>query len=333
MKINACHWSKLSKFYVDRFTAPVGQIPKDLCIIEVDISMEETQVFLIDLNSMTLFLENNFWVQDQVKLIGKVLKIINCQNLKPEFLVGRTVLLGVWHFGHFLGDHAHNLIRHYRRDLKGSCGYPIHISSRFSGLNHLSELLTLPRLRYDVTSNSRAKSSTRIYRLIDCICIYPAIDKAIPLSIAQTHVRLSMPANDSESVNETVFLTSCRTSRISNVNKLTAYLAENSWRVLNPLTSSPATVLDVIKKARLLVCENGSILFNCFLAREKRYFVLGSTRILDVDKKSHSGGAIYNRYHDGILEYIPFPPLTIKHHPFSDQIAVPSILFSKLRRA
>jgi len=330
MKISTSHWSKLSNFDVDRFSAPSGQISEDLCVIEIDISMAETQVFLVDMASMTLFLENNYWAQEQVRLVEEALKTLDKLNIKPELLTRRTVLLGVWHFGHLLGDHVHNFIRHYRRESNGSLGYPIHISSDFSGLSQLSELLSLPRLRHDVISNTRAKRSTRIYRLLDCTCIYPAIDKSIPLSIANTHVRLSMVDDIRESGSNNVFLTSGRSSRIVNINQLTEHLSESSWIILNPLNTPAMTTLRMIKRARLLVCENGSILFNCFLARERSYFVLGSTRIKSVENNSYFGGIVYNRYHESVLQYILLPPLQISHHPFSDQISVPFVFFSTL---
>jgi len=79
----------------------------------------------------------------------------------------------------------------------------------------------------------------------------------------------------------------------------------------------------LINSADVLVSENGSILFNCFLARFLPYICLTSARINIDNEAWKQGGLSYNNYHREVIKYhiCNLINKSIKH-PFADTIWV-----------
>ena len=118
------------------------------------------------------------------------------------------------------------------------------------------------------------------------------------------------------------FSASGRSSRIRNIQQLSKYLFKHKVLVLNPFVTPIREILRALAHSKLVFCENGSILFNCFLARNDQYYVFASKRSLNLSSLDYLGGGIYNEYHSQFINYIPFDSTQITHHPFSDQIEV-----------
>jgi len=311
----------IAELQCDFFSAPYKHIEGGHWLIEIDISSSETQVFLVDTVANVLYLENTIWELEQVSLIHNSLNSFSNDFLKPIELFGHSILLGVWHFGHLLGDHAHRLVsllsaKHQNAE------YPLHISSFNIALRNISNIFSLDLVRPEIYSIPPSNHSIRIFSLKNCICFFPATSKSVPLSVAQTYLGKSYSFNKSFVSADKVFLTSGRSSRISNIKKLSKDLSSSGWLILNPFVCSPFLLLRIIANAQILISENGSILFNCFLSRLAPYFVISSSRSEFLSSRDQAGGGIYNDFHAELIRYIYFSPAMVSHHPFSDQLDI-----------
>jgi hypothetical protein len=313
---------------VDRYSAPQIHANDDYMIVEIDVSSVETQVFLIDLKLSTLYLETPHWAGEQMRLVANALAYSSYQIARRTYLERQTVLLGVWHFGHILGDHAHRLISHCRRGQK--CSMAIHQSSNFKGLKSIQAMLDIHQIGSDVKHDRNTDAHIRIFYLRDCLCFFPARNKAIPLSFAQEHVIRNLKKENDPNKKRKILLTSGRKERIANIDILARILRKDSWACINPLITPARLVLKLIYNADMLVSENGSILFNCFLARTKEYYVLASERISSMSIRDNLGGGVYNNFHEGVIRYIRCEALKQSHHPFSDKILVKHSSIPKL---
>jgi len=312
----------IDEWQCDFFSAPYKYIEGGHWLIEIDISSSETQVFLVDTVANVFYLENTIWEPEQVSLICNSLHLFSNDHLKPIELFGHSILLGVWHFGHLLGDHAHQLVSVNSAKYQNSV-YPLHISSFNIALRNISNLFFLDLVSPVIHSIPPSNHSIRIFSLKNCICFFPATNKSVPLSVAQIYLGKSYLFNKSFVYAEKVFLTSGRSSRISNIKKLSKDLFYSGWLILNPFVCSPFLLFTIIANAQILVSENGSILFNCFLSRLTPYFVISSSRSEFLSSRDQAGGGIYNDFHAELIRYIYFPPTMVSHHPFSDQLDVP----------
>ena len=125
-----------------------------------------------------------------------------------------------------------------------------------------------------------------------------------------------------------VFLTSERPDRIANINEVINQARNSQWQILNPLKNNLIKTLSVIRYADTLISENGSILFNCFLSRNKPYRVLTSSRSREYSTIFYEGGYTYNKYHESIIMYIYCSNTIASHHPYSDRIIVDPRIFN-----
>ena len=291
-------------------------------ILLLPLSDWEVQIFLIDHAQNIVFLDESPWVEQQVNLITTIIQNQSIKLLHPAFPVDAFV--GTWHFGHLLGDHGLSfLMRH---------------SNPFHAPNPLID--PLPNtISLDILTNTTATK----YPTLPCLTTrntgaimihlsyaskvyFPHSSKADCLSmlwLAKDRAIRRLSLNNPSRVNHKVFLTSQRTARIINGTEIENRLAADGWLIINPLKDHVDHVLLCILNASILLCENGSILFNCFLSRSQPYLVLASTRIFDKsDKKYDDGGYIYNHFHDGLISYIPCRATAVRDHPYSDQIYV-----------
>ncbi len=306
----------------DHFSSPTLYALSGYLLLEIDLSPSETQVYIVDINRSELILENELWVNEQVNIVQSAIDQLSSGLIALGRLTNKTVLLGVWHFGHLLGDHAHQLIRDSLCDHNNTL-HEIHISSCFSGINNISELLHIENIKQNMLPQAVYANPIRIYSLHDCICRFPAANKSIPLSVACSYLERALIPSQNTTKPIRVFLTSGRISRIKNLENISKELIKMSWIILNPLLCKPHKVLETLANADVLVSENGSILFNCFLSRQTTYVVLASNRCHLLTPRAIAGGAVYNAFHKDILRYLYCPTIKARGHPFSDQIEVP----------
>jgi len=310
----------------DAFGSFIASRGKSLVLVEIELSNVETQAYVVDLNRHEFYVENTFWADAQSSILAAALSEVKLPLKDIPILSRKTILAGVWHFGHLIGDHAHRLVTASRQSNKLKYLKPIHLCINTQCEDWIFDTLFLHEKLF-VSSNSEvsfAGSRVRVYALDDCICFFPADDKSIPLSIASEHVRLNIQGSSfNESSSLKIFLTSQRASRIINSDALCAFLRSRGWEIINPTEMQNQAVLSKVANAHRLISENGSILFNCFLARSSPYLVLCSQRSTSyLEGDAWAGGGVYNYFHKGVLVYFPCKAIVENHHPFSDAIWV-----------
>lgn len=315
---------------VDRFSSPFIPSDSSQLLIEVDISPCETQTFLIDEISRILYVENHLWADQQLNIVQRALNYAELNNNCTRTLTRKTILLGVWHFGHFIGDHIHRLISHKTISDK-EINRSIHLSTNQGFIQDLGCLFRFSH-HQDISDwpPRPSRQRVRIYRLQECICFFPARSKAVPLSLAHCFLQKSGALSSDIENKFNVLLTSGRSERICNIKDIAKEMDGSGWVIVNPLVTPLQLVLKLVANAKQLVSENGSILFNCFIARSKPYFVLASSRCRDLDEKAETGGGVYNKYHRSVAHYVYCDPKKIKHHPYSDQINISDKLKTRL---
>ena len=117
-----------------------------------------------------------------------------------------------------------------------------------------------------------------------------------------------------------ICLSSSDYTRLANREHMVADLTAKGWNILDPLRINTELLLAIINRASHLITENGSILFNCFIARSKNYTVWASKRSICKGSTSlHLGGSIYNQFHSDLIQYEFLNVVReSKKHPFSD---------------
>jgi len=311
----------------DKFGSFLASKGMRLLLVEIKISEVETQAYVLDLKSMRFYVDNLLWAHAQTSILATALNEFGLSSLQDAPVLSRkTILAGAWHFGHLIGDHAHRLVIASRQYDKQKDSRAIHFCINAQSGDWIFDTLFLDRKAF-IHSNfdvSFAGSRVRAYALDDCICFFPDQDKSIPLSIASEHAKRTMQVSGlQEPAGSKVFLTSQRANRMVNSEALCAFFRSRGWEIVNPIEMQNQTVLSKVANAKRLICENGSILFNCFLARSNPYLVLCSQRSTSyLEGIPWAGGGVYNYFHKDILAYFPCETIAETHHPFSDVIWV-----------
>ena len=151
-------------FHRDNYSSPYIDISGDYLIIELDISSSETQVFLYRQSDKLLFLENRLWEKSQISLVNRALQQLAFGKCSTIDIYNKIFLAGVWHFGHFIGDHSHHLLSSYI--------HSIHISGSSYFINELYSFVQ--DLHEHTLENISTPSSLpfRIYRPHNCRCFF-----------------------------------------------------------------------------------------------------------------------------------------------------------------
>ena len=289
--------------------------PRDKHLLIIPISPRECQSFLLSEDLSVIYVDESPWKQDQIILIETVLK--NRHRIIRKEIHCHTFLLGVWHFGHLLGDHGYWLVKNKRR----SEGRPIFEPRPLQSFNLFRQCGLA-----DIQQPSLSCETPWLIRLgSECEVHTPIRDPIYSLALVQEeYKRLDMEQSlDEDLSSKKVFLTSDKVDRIANIKELKSYLRENGWLVIKAQTINLAQ-MKIIEEANILLSENGSILFNLFMTRNKPYFVLSSDRV----KWCHSveswwlGGGVYNKYHEQLITHITCAAIMKSYHPYSDQLFV-----------
>ena len=163
----------------------------------------------------------------------------------------------------------------------------------------------------------------RIYELEDCCLVGQTNAPNKTLKYLHRHYINNIRREYRAEGESKSLLLSGRSDRISNTEELIYMKQREGWRILNPHELTVEEILNKIERSGTLICENGSILFNCFAARSKRYSVFCSDRMKEgIDAKAYEGGGQYNEFHKRIISYIYSKCEESRHHPYSDKIEV-----------
>ena len=155
------------------------------------------------------------------------------------------------------------------------------------------------------------------------------------LSLLRDCLSASMPSFDS-SISESghperIFLCSQRQERILNLDAVAGLFREHGYVVLDPTSITPHQLLLRLRQASMLWCEQGSMVMNALLARDRPY------RLLELDPLHSScyprglqmlGGGIYNSFHLGLITPFFCQPaihsdrLNREVHPYQRQLVV-----------
>jgi hypothetical protein len=310
----------------DVFGSFLSSKDMSLLLVEIKLSETETQAYVVNLESMQFYVNNFFWISPQYLILKEALNEVEKSMKNLPTLSCKTILVGVWHFGHLIGDHAHRLVIASKQSNTEKYFRPIHFCIDVQSSDWIFDTLSLDREAFGQSSRpiSIAGSKVRVYALDDCLCLFPAEDKSIPLSLASEHVKQNIRRSGlKESSSSKVFLTSQRADRVVNSEALCDFLSSRGWEIVNPMEMENQVVLSKVANSEKLICENGSILFNCFMARSNPYIVLCSQRSTRyLEGEAWAGGGVYNYFHKDVLSYFPCKVIFEADHPFSDTLLV-----------
>ena len=179
------------------------------------------------------------------------------------------------HFGHTLGDFPQILGEgnKYKR------GYELHQSvyqkwmKEWFGCERMEKIDSI--------------DPVRIYELEDCCLVGQTNAPKKTLKYLHRHYINNIRREYRAEGESKSLLLSGRSDRISNTEELIYMKQREGWRILNPQEMTVEEILNKIERSGTLICENGSILFNCFAARSKRYSVFCSDRMKEgIDAKA-----------------------------------------------
>ncbi len=123
-------------------------------------------------------------------------------------------------------------------------------------------------------------------------------------------------------VNDKVFFTSNRTSRISNISEVISLFQKNGFIVMSATENSFDLELSILSGAKTLFIENGSILLNSLIIRKSLTYVFTGEKSEFLNEQEYAGGGIYNSFKWDILEYIYCNEFPSNKHPYSNQICI-----------
>ena len=281
------------------------RFPNDYVVLLVRISRSETQSFLLSKDFNYIYLPNSIWAPQVIRIVSQILRLKNYTTCAIDFNI---VLLGVWHFGHLLGDHSWNLI--YSSTVHPT--YPLLKLVDSSGFhiekNLLMDNLLTKEINCDVCLLLPSPNTI----------IFPqSSDPPHDMCMSSSYVQCKLRSHSLSSVHQTdyIFLTSDRQNRISNISEIRRSLSDK-FVFVNPMNYDIPTLYYMLSNSKVLVSENGSILFNIFMSRTLPYYVLTSDRAkYNSYADDYYGGYVYNKFHDSLIHYLYAPCSKEAHHP------------------
>lgn len=128
-----------------------------------------------------------------------------------------------------------------------------------------------------------------------------------------------------------IFLCSKRQERIANLEAVEDLFRDHCYSVLNPTAHSPYQLLCWIRQASSLWCEQGSMVMNALLSRDRPYRVMELSPLNSCRYPSELqmlGGGVYNSFHLGLIKPFYCQPavdsarLDRQLHPYQRQLVV-----------
>ena len=138
------------------------------------------------------------------------------------------------------------------------------------------------------------------------------------------------PLSDSSGPRR-IFLCSQRHERILNLEAVQGIFQEYGYAVLSPTSHLPQRLLHWIREASSLWCEQGSMVMNALLSRNRPYRVFELSPLnssLYPRQLQMLGGGIYNSFHLGLIQPFYCHPavnsrrLDRQLHPYQRQLVV-----------
>ena len=128
-----------------------------------------------------------------------------------------------------------------------------------------------------------------------------------------------------------IFLCSQRQERIANLEAVEDLFRVHGYSVLNPTSHAPQQLLRWIRQASSLWCEQGSMVMNALLSRDRPYRLLELSSLNFCRYPSELqmlGGGVYNSFHLGLIKPFYCQPavdsvrLDRQLHPYQRQLVV-----------
>jgi hypothetical protein len=300
-------------------------------LLILPLSGTETQVFALSKDGSILAPKSDGVWDQHHKLLVEGAKP-TAQRLTAD--IEAYFLAGVYHFGHTLADQLERIFLFCKSVLSRGEGKIVMFNCP-SSTAILFRLLGIEK--YIVFKEVQTPTLIQCNEMLQLLEInrlgrqHECQLHSISLKISREIDRLGYTSHAMKSRAGRKILLSCKKySRIANRESLIPVLQCNNWHVVDPLLTSTISLLFQIRHATDLVCENGSILLNAFLVRERPYKVLCSSRCVNnLRTREHDySGFAYNKYHTGIFTYNICPTILVsRKHPFADMIHVDSSTF------
>ena len=235
------------------------------------------------------------------------------------------------HFGHWVGDQLGAFLW-YSRQLQSLPDPPrlLAIAPSPDWATFLTELC--PK---DSLVLMTPQQYLEVNWVLERAMLLPRMSPWQNLSLLRDCLSASMPSFDasfSESGRpERIFLCSRRQERILNLDAVAGLFRDHGYVVLDPTSITPHQLLLRLRQASTLWCEQGSMVMNALLARDRPY------RLLELDPLHSScyprglqmlGGGIYNSFHLGLITPFFCQPaihsdrLNRELHPYQRQLVV-----------
>ncbi|WP_415399111.1 hypothetical protein [Synechococcus sp. W4D4] len=235
------------------------------------------------------------------------------------------------HFGHWVGDQLGAFLW-YARQLQALSNPPrlIAIAPSQSWAEFLIELCPTDSLwvmtpQEFLNANwvlQRAMVLPRMSPWQNLMLLRDCLSPALP--------RSEEPLSESSSPRR-IFLCSQRQERILNLEAVQDLFRDHGYSVLNPTSHLPKQLLRWIRQASSLWCEQGSMVMNALLSRDRPYRLLELSPLNSCRYPSELqmlGGGVYNSFHLGLIKPFYCQPavdsvrLDRQLHPYQRQLVV-----------
>ena len=235
------------------------------------------------------------------------------------------------HFGHWVGDQLGAFLW-YARHLQSFPDPPLLLAIAPSPdwAKFLTELCPKGSLAL-----MTPQQYLEVNWVLEGAMLLPRMSPWQNLSLLRDCLSASMPGfapfcSDSPR-QERIFLCSQRQERILNLDAVAGLFRDHGYVVLDPTSITPQQLLLRLRQASTLWCEQGSMVMNALLARDRPY------RLLELDPLHSScyprglqmlGGGIYNSFHLGLITPFFCQPavhsgrLNRELHPYQRQLVV-----------
>ena len=235
------------------------------------------------------------------------------------------------HFGHWVGDQLGAFLW-YSRQLQSLPDPPrlLAIAPSPDWATFLTELC--PK---DSLVLMTPQQYLEVNWVLERAMLLPRMSPWQNLSLVRDCLSASMPSFDSSFSKsgrpERIFLCSQRQERILNLDAVAGLFQDHGYVVLDPTLITPHQLLLRLRQSSALWCEQGSMVMNALLARDRPY------RLLELEPLHSTcyprglqmlGGGIYNSFHLGLITPFFCQPaihsdrLNREVHPYQRQLVV-----------
>jgi capsular polysaccharide biosynthesis protein len=268
----------------------------------------------------TMAIENNIAYNNTPYFVKDMRGNLKQQKNKPSIEINEPAILLPYyttHFGHFTGDCLGAIIAlSQAKRLEDRKLFYIAPNSFDELINQYGNSAVLQKI------DSRLAYENNL--IFSNASLLPRLSSWQNLSLcSQIFESVGMPSENNHVTHKHVFLTSGRSSRIKNIDEVIEHLSTKGFFICRPDLVSFEECLHIVRHADCLISENGSIIHNALISRNKPFYILSSDRWRKLSGEEFAGGGIYNSYKSYLANYIECKTTsTTSHHAFSDQLIV-----------